>query len=204
MDDFMEKLLQEVSGETTGLNLEQLLPESQNISQPESKQVTSVIQTQSIKQNMASNIGYSQGIGTQVAFEDVSYLPDAGEDQAVRPLPGVEELVKEAKKAEAFDEKQRNKEKQAAAAPVQAPAAPVLSEEEKNRLTEKILDAVRAELEKSNKDTEAAIRDVSRNISESLEKIDSLKNTYKIVIGLMIFNIILGIILVLHNFPGVI
>ncbi len=204
MDDFMEKLLQEVSGETNGLNLEQFLPESQNTSQPVSKQVTSVIQTQNVKHNTTSNTGYSQGIGMKVAFEDVSYLPDAGEDPAVRPLPGVEELVKEAKKAEAYEEKQRNKEKQAAAAPAQTPADPVLSEEDTDRLTEKILNAVRAELEKSNKDAETAIRDVSINVTESLEKIDSLKNAYKIVIGLLIFNIILGIILVLHNFPGVI
>lgn len=261
MDDFMEKLLQEVSQDTNSMGAGQQIPSpqqaaqrfpmgnnsqqpvrnnpvnpmqatqsmpnmqqygmpqqtAQNIHQPiqtqsipqpqpvpqQVQQAPPVMQAQNMRQTVPQNNGYAQGGGRPISFEDVSYLPDADRQAGSRPLPGAEELAMEARKTEAYDERFRNNNAGMQGNPQQqAPAGRV--DIDKDKVMEEVQSIVHTEVVKCYKNTEAAINDASRNVTESFEKISSPKNLYRVIIGLLIFNLLLAIILVLHNFLGVI
>ena len=156
--------------------------------------------TAPMNNNMYSQGSMGQGGGRSVSFEDVSYFPDA-DKQSSRPLPGVEELAMEARKTEVYDERYRNNNQNAqnnAAPPQNAGTI------DTDKMMENVQSIVHTEVVKCYKNTEAAINDASKNVTESLEKANSPTKIYKVILGLLILNVILVIILVLHNFLGVI
>ena len=75
-----------------------------------------------------------------------------------------------------------------------------MSEADKADMMENVQNIVHTEVVKCYKNTEAAINDASRNVKESFEKVRSPKGPYIAIIALLIFNILLAVILLLHNF----
>ena len=166
------------------------------------------MQPQMAQQNMgrgmnpgSSTAGYTQRQSSgAVAFEDVSYFPDADQRAYNRPLPGAEELAMEARKTEAYEERFRNSSTYAGAQAGGGQELPF----DKEKFTEDIHSIVHTEVVKCYKNPEAAVNESAEKVMSSYGKIASPKPLFRVMIVLLVLDLILDIILILHNFLGVI
>ncbi len=196
MDDFMERLLQEVSqdmnengGGSTELPIKQSEIKMIPLGEQEMKGNVPVSRYQpeefapEVSRPVSDN--KPKNNASHVSFEDVSYLPDADTDTEQRPLPGAEALARESLKAELLEKKAEK-------------AEPVRDSMDMNALMDSLRDVIREEMEKHSDDTKEAVDKAAGDIRGTLESSRSHDSVYAPVIFLLIVNICLELVLILH------